>query len=144
MTPWIGVREVQAAFEKVSAQADLASREVLAKSSAVVVAAAQGNFQGAHKRGKPHVGGAAPNVVSGDLRRSIRMEPILRTGFASYMTSVGPHVIYGRRVELGYIGSGKGRGHQTTRAFPYFDPAIEATRAPIEALSVATYRKYLF
>jgi hypothetical protein len=48
-----------------------------------------------------HIGpsGSGPNVITGDLRRSISTR--VRYGFGTYIAEVGPTVVYGRAVELG-------------------------------------------
>jgi HK97 gp10 family phage protein len=142
---WQGLRSVEAAFTKVSADADTAARSIVAKGAAVVEAAAKANFQGSHKRGEPHVGGSKPNVVTGTLRRSIRTDPIVRYGLGEYGTRVAPSTVYARRVELGYPGGGKGagRGHGHTNPHPYFTPAVDSTRPQLEALAAAEWRRFL-
>lgn len=75
---------------------------------------------GTHKRGEPRVsgGGAGPNVVSGDLRRSITTE--LRLGFGSYVATVGPTMEYARQVELG------GGKWKSGVKYPYLVPAFKS------------------
>lgn len=141
--PVYGLAEVRAALEKVTREADAASRVIVVKGAAMAESAAKKNFDGSHAKGQPHVGGDKPNVVTGNLRRSITHDPVVRIGVASYGTRVGPTVIYGRRVELGYQGGGGGRGHQTTRPFPYFGPAVAATAAPLNALAYKTWAEFL-
>jgi hypothetical protein len=48
-----------------------------------------------------HIGpsGSGPNVITGDLRRSISTR--VRQGFGTYIADVGPTVVYARAVELG-------------------------------------------
>lgn len=142
---WDGLKAVEAAFTKVSADADAAARSIVAKSAAVVEAAAKANFEGAHKKGEPHVGGSKPNVVTGTLRRGIRADPVVRYGLAEYGTRVAPRVIYARRVELGYPGGGKGsgRGHGRTSPHPFFDPAVKDTKPKLEALAAAEWARFL-
>lgn len=131
---WHGLKEAYAAIDRISAQADAATREIVAKSAAVVEKAAKGNFSGSHKRGQPHVGGDRPNVVTGTLRRSIRPEPIVRVGLGEYGTTIGPRTVYARRVELGMNGKG---------AYPYFRPGVEDTKDELRAIAAETWRKFL-
>lgn len=133
--PWIGIGEVRAALKKVAAEADVTAREIVSTSASVVQKAAQANFEGSHKKGMPHVGGDKPNVVTGALRRSIRPDPVTRIGLGSYVTLIGPRTVYGRRVELGMNGS---------RAYPYFHPAVEATRDELSAAAAKIWRTHLF
>lgn len=62
---------------------------------------AQRNFIGTHAPGAWHIGGSAPNTVSGDLKRSIRAWPVVSQGPARYMVQVNPTLIYSRVIELG-------------------------------------------
>jgi hypothetical protein len=142
---WMGGAELKAALNKVAAEANLAAKTILVKSAATVVTRAQHNFQGARKYTKGprggrvltpahHTGGSKPNIITGYLRRSIHMDPIVYTGFASYSTRVGPDAIYGRRVELGFKGS---------RGYPYFEPAAVEASAEFYKIAVETWAKIL-
>ncbi|WP_161580434.1 HK97 gp10 family phage protein [Subtercola vilae] len=130
----VGVSELYAAFAKVAADSELASRLIVAKGAAMVEREAKANFQGSHKRDAPHVGGSLPNVVSGDLRRSIISTPVVRTGAFSYSAMVGPTTVYGRRVELGMNGS---------KGYPYFHPAVQKVKPLLSAMAVSTWRETL-
>lgn len=140
---WSGLDAFYKALDKVAADADVAAKEIITTASKTLTRAAQDDFSGAHKRGQPHTGGDQPNIVSGDLRRSITADPVIRQGFADYSVSVGPRMIYGRRVELGYMGDGKGPGHQSTRAFPYFTPAYERVIPQINAIATEVWGRFL-
>ncbi len=141
--PLIGAAAVRAALNKAMVGADMASREITTKGAAIVEAAAKRNFEGSHARGEPHQGGDKPNVVSGDLRRSIRHEAVARLGVASYGTVVGPSVVYGRRIELGFLGQdSRGRKYHQP-PFPYFVPAVTSTAPQLQALAAATWSRWL-
>ena len=140
--PLLGVAEVRAALEKVAAEAAAASREIVAKSAALVEAEAKKNFEGSHAKGQPHSGGSKPNVVSGDLRRSIRHEPVEPDGFG-YKTRVGPGMVYGRRVELGFTGTDSKGRHYNQPPYPYFRPAVESTAPKLELLAAEVWRRFL-
>lgn len=74
---------------------------------------------GSHKRGTKREagGGDGPNVITGNLRRSIKTE--LRQGFGSYVATVGPTMIYARQVELG------GGRWKSGVKYPYLKPALD-------------------
>jgi hypothetical protein len=64
-----------------------------------------------------------PGQITGKLRQSVRQSAARRAGFATYSTSVGPTLIYGRIQELGGI---TGRGHRTVLPpRPYLAPAAD-------------------
>jgi hypothetical protein len=127
---WVGIPEFKAAAEKLAKQADVASRMILVQSASLVVRNAQENFVGSHRRNKPHVGGSKPNVVTGQTRRSIKFEGVVRVGLATYMTRVGPTVAWGRRLELGMNGKG---------AYPYFGPAVEKSRIQFPSIASSAW-----
>lgn len=126
----LGVSEVQAAFDRVMHQVDAASKDMVAEGAALVERTAKGNFQGAHKKGQPHVGGDKPNIVTGTLRRSIRHQPIRQDGRAEFATTIGPTVIYGRRVELEY-------------GYAFFEPAVRDTREELKAIAAKHWKRAL-
>lgn len=134
----VGLRELEAALTRVGRQVEAASRGLATDGAHLVEAAAKRNFEGSHKRGEPHVGGDKPNVVTGTLRRSIRSLPPERAGVGEWVVRVGPTVVYGRRVELGYAG-GPGRGHAHTRPFPYFTPAVRSTATAVFEIARARW-----
>ena len=122
----VGLSEINAAFDKIMAETAAASRVIVAESALVVEKKAKSNFSGVHKRGQPHEGGDRPNVVTGTLRRSIGNDGIHPDGLTGASTRVGPKMIYGRRVELGYQGS---------KGYPYFSPAVTDTRDEVLAIA---------
>lgn len=129
-----GMDEFESAMRRVRAATDAASKEIVTTDAAMLTTAAQANFSGSHRRGEPHVGGAFPNIVSGDLRRSIRADPITRWADASYGTSVAPHMVYGRRVELGWQGS-------TPHAF--FQPAVSTAVKQFPKTNADIFRHHM-
>jgi hypothetical protein len=115
MTEWQGEDKLKAALDALLLRIDAASKQIVAQGSALAISAAQRNFQGTHAKGEPHVGGDLPNIVTGDLRRSISADPIRRYAVAAYSVRLGPRMVYARSVEFGYNGS---------RGYPYFTPAM--------------------
>ena len=133
---WVGIKEVQRAFDKVSAEADEAAKYALRKVGADVVKKAMGNFEGSHAKGMAHVGGDKPNIVTGNLRRSIYMESPKREG-GDWTIRVGFGAVYGMSVEFG-----NPRTH--SRAFPFFTPAVDASRPGWAGEMAAAYSKFIF
>ncbi len=110
-----GVGDFRHAMEVMVAAAAAASMLAVGEAALAIEAEAKANFSGSHRKGQPHVGGNKPNVVTGTLRRSIHVEGPLATHDGATAT-VGPSMIYGRRVELGFKGS---------TAYPYFQPGVD-------------------
>jgi hypothetical protein len=141
--PILGLREFEAALRKVAFDADEAGKIAVIKAAALVEAKTKANFEGSHKKGEPHVGGDRPNVVTGTARRSVRSDPVERLGLGDYREIVAPRARYYRRLELGYPGGTGGRGHQRTRAFPSFGPAVEDARREFPQIAADTWRGFL-
>ena len=84
-----------------------------------------GRFMAATYRIDPprHIDGGSPNgpnVITGNLRRSIRTE--VRYGFGKYIAQVGAYMEYARAVEFGLPRWKRGAG------YPYLTPAVEQMR----------------
>lgn len=135
-----GGPEFAASIERMVLRLDVAAKAIATESALTIERAAKANFEGSHAKGEPHVGGDLPNVVTGTLRRSIRHDPVRRYSYATWGTTVAPTTVYGRRVELGYSG-GSGPGHHTTRAFPYFQPAVDAAQPRIQSIAMLRWRQ---
>ena len=131
---WKGIKESTAKLEGMARDVDAAGREIVVKGAALVITYAQQNFAGAHAKGQPHIetSNGGPNIVTGDLRRSIIMDPIVRLGFSEYMTQIGPTMVYGRAVELGLKNGAN---------YPYFGPAVEKAMPEIDAISAETWAR---
>ena len=131
----LGLSEINAAFDRILLETAAASKAIVAESAAVVEAKAKSNFAGAHKRGEPHTGGSQPNVVTGTLRRSIGNDGIRVEGFGGASTRLGPRTIYARRVELGFTGTDAAGRSFAQPGYPYFGPAVRATRDEVAAIA---------
>lgn len=131
---WTGLEDLQKAMVKAGAQVDAAAAANVKIGAMTLVRDAQANFQGSHKKGEPHVGGDKPNIVTGNLRRSIMADSLRHAAMGSYTTSVGPTMKYGRRVELGLAPTGP---------YPYFGPAAAKLRAEMGAIATANWARYI-
>lgn len=117
---------------------DAATRQALLAIAARVEAAGQQIAQqgaeivrGAAMR-KLHVGFG---VVSGTMRRSHQVTAARLVGPGMWSASVGPTVIYARRFELGFVGTDSLGRRYDQRGRPYFKPAVNESRARIQALA---------
>jgi hypothetical protein len=131
---WIGMEALQEAFVRAGAQVDTAAKANVADATLRLIKDARDNFEGSHAKGQPHVGGSKPNVVTGDLRRSIMAAGMVHHGMASYSNQVAPTMRYGRRVELGLAPTG---------AYPYFGPAAAKLRSEMGAIAEANWAKHI-
>jgi len=127
---WVGMDEVMRNIADMAARAQAGAREVVVGAAAIVEAQAKANFAGHHRPGEPHVGGPGsyPNVVTGNLRRSITHTQVHQVGLATFASTVGPTAKYGRRVELEYH-------------YAYFAPALEQTRTRLQAYQLTVWNR---
>ena len=130
-----GLENLEKAVVRAGAQADAAAAANVKIASLTLVKDAQANFQGSHKKGEPHVGGNKPNIVTGNLRRSIMPDSLRHISMGAYTTNVGPTMKYGRRVELGMAPHGG--------AYPYFGPAAAKLRLEMAAVATANWARFI-
>lgn len=131
-----GMDAFRSAIAEMNVKVGLAAQANVRDGSAMVVREAMANFEGAHKKNRPRVPNSSnrPNIVTGNLRRSIRSSGITSLGGARFEATAGPTAIYGRRVELGFNNRG---------SYPFFGPAVKATRARMQAVATSNWAKYL-
>jgi len=122
----LGVAEFTAAIEAMVVAADVASREAVAAGAHLIEAETKEDLSiGSHAKGEPtsSAPGAPPDLVTGALRRSVKVEGPARVGPATWRAGVGPTAVYGRIQELGGV---TGRGGATALpARPYLGPALQ-------------------
>lgn len=116
-----GVSNFEGAVDALIVRVMLATNTGLTEAGHVVEARAKMNASG-----RP-----GPNVVTGTLRRSIHTEGPSNYGNAGRQIKIGPSVIYGRRVELGFHGDDSLGRHYATLGFPYLGPALETLRTTL-------------
>lgn len=138
----LGARELRAALTQVGVETAAAARATVVEGTSMVVAAAKRNFEGAHKKGEPHTG-LHPNVVTGNLRRSIISTPPVRVGAGEYLATAGPTQIYGRRVELGFRGEDSLGRRYDQPGYPYFGPAVDEVEPRLDVVGARNWAKFL-
>ena len=74
-----------------------------------------------------------PTRRTGNLMNSIYSDGARKTGVGRWQSQTGPHIVYGRRIELGFHGSGRWP-YYTTRPFPYMQPGIEKSIPQLDIL----------
>lgn len=136
-----GVKEVEAYFNALELRMEKAMAKVAGDSAKVIQKKARKEFRSRSGGRKDPPRPPRPTLRTGNLQKSILIDGPNRVGPASYSAKVGPTILYGRRVELGYEGGGGGRGQQTTRPFPYMGPALEKSRDEIISLYHEQVRK---
>lgn len=112
---FLNVHEFLHRMEETVAEVDKATEGFIAEGAHAIEREAKirAGAGGRHKAGTPTPAttGDGPAIITGTLRRSIHVDGPHRLGLGTYEASVGPSVIYGRRVELEYN-------------YPYLSPAL--------------------
>lgn len=121
-----GARQAAGALSAMVARQNAATRIGLGKSAHLLEREIKAQLSlGSHERGEPTTSapGEPPDLVSGDLRRSVQVEGPGPRGSGSWEVSVGPTVVYGRIQELG--GRTGRHGATVLPARPYVAPALD-------------------
>ena len=116
--------EVLAGLDLTEKKVNDAARYAIGMAAADVERQAKKNANtGSHPRGQGHIPGTGPgpNVMTGNLRRSIYSQT--KIGFAgSYVAEVGASMVYARAVEMGLPEWKSGV------KYPYLVPAVESLK----------------
>jgi hypothetical protein len=116
--------QVLAGLDLTEKKVNDAARFAIGMAAAAVERQAKKNANtGTHKRGQGHIPGTGPgpNVVTGNLRRSIYSQT--KIGFGSlYVAEVGASMVYARAVEMGLPTWKSGV------KYPYMVPAVESLK----------------
>jgi hypothetical protein len=116
--------EVLAGLDLTEKKVNDAARFAIGMAAAEVERQAKKNANtGTHRRGTPRIPGTGPgpNVMTGNLRRSIYSQT--KIGFGSvYVAEVGASMVYARAVEMGLPTWKSGV------KYPYMVPAVESLK----------------
>lgn len=137
-----GVQGLGKALEDMTFRIDNASRRIVERGGLLIANSAKRQFRGdTHALPNP----PRPTRRTGNLRDSIEVKDVTRVGPGSWKSSVGPTMIYGRRVELGgsssYMTKKGTEVHVTTRPFPYLYPGFIEAKPRLVELYNSEYRK---
>jgi phage gpG-like protein len=128
----VGVSEFKDAIDAHIARQMVATREAVAKGAHTIEAKAKDELAtSSHPKGTPTPSqpGEPPSLISGSLRRSVRVQGPTGDG-KTFIASVGPSMVYGRIQELGGTA---GHGNRLPPR-PYMKPAVEKSAAELLAL----------
>jgi phage gpG-like protein len=100
-----GIERLKAALAAKSVEVDAAAERAVTEAGHDLEASVKRSFRTAHTAGSPTPSApdTPPAVVSGTLRRSVRVTDPVRDGFGTYTLKVGPTVVYARIQELGGV-----------------------------------------
>jgi hypothetical protein len=123
---WEGVAAFKAAMDRLIAAIDMAGREVVAKGGHIIEA-----------HTKQNMSGDWPNVVSGNLRRSVQVRNVVHLGVGRWSSETAPATVYGRRIELGFKGTDSiGRSYNQAPRLP-LTKGLEQSKPELIALHKA-------
>lgn len=121
-----GVSELIGALERTARQVDAATRRATSIGAHALEKEIKKELStGSHRKGTPTLSnpGDPPDLVTGTLRRSVKVTGPLRVGRGRWEAQIGPTAVYGRIQELGGV---TGRdGATVLPARPYVRPAYE-------------------
>jgi phage gpG-like protein len=137
----LGVSEFKAAIDGHIARQLAATRVAVGKGAHLIEEKAKLELStSSHPRGTPTPSrpGEPPSLVSGTLRRSVRVQGPTNIDATSYTASVGPTAIYGRIQELG----GEAGRWSYLPPRPYMAPGITKAGPELQAIFRDAWAKW--
>ena len=132
-----GIPEFDTALDSMIVRVDNAARSFVLEGAELIKREAKNIFRtGADAKGIDSWHSTAwpvPTRRTGNLMASIYSDGARRIGSGKWESQTGPHIVYGRRIELGFHGSGRWP-YYTTRPFPYMQPGIENSIPQLDIL----------
>lgn len=135
-----GMSEFVTALKAASTAVDLATKAATAKAAHLLEAEIKTKLgQSSHQKRTPTPSrpGQPPALVTGTLRRSVKVEGPTSLGAGTYQARVGPTAVYGRVQELG-----GDTGTTVLPSRPYVQPALKELRdsSKLSAVYLAAWR----
>lgn len=128
-------------FDAFERDLNTATRTAVSKGGAVVEANIKRKATGpARWSGKPRVNHpreGGPGVVTGNLRRSVRIATVRQIGPGVWECTGGPSAVYARAIELGHP-----RWHRTA-GYPFVVPGLAESVPELRVVYVAAWRAVL-
>ena len=132
-----GIPEFDTALDSMIVRVDNAARSFVLEGAEVIKREAKNIFRtGADAKGVDSWHSTAwpvPTRRTGNLMASIYSDGARRIGSGKWESQTGPHIVYGRRIELGFHGNGHWP-YYTTRPFPFMQPGINNSIPRLDSL----------
>ena len=132
-----GILEFDTALDSMIVRVDNAARSFVLEGAEVIKREAKNIFRtGADAKGIDSWHSTAwpvPTRRTGNLMASIYSDGARRIGPGKWESQTGPHIVYGRRIELGFHGNGRWP-YYTTRPFPFMQPGIDNSIPRLDSL----------
>jgi len=129
-----GVPEFDKGMQAMHARINKAAREFVAQGGSEIAAQAKASINGNSTNKWHSTAWPVPTSRTNALRSSIELDNVKMISFGVWQSETGPrNLVYARRVELGFHGSGRWP-YYTTRAFPYLQPGLQKALPRINQL----------
>ena len=132
-----GILEFDTALDSMIVRVDNAARSFVLEGAEVIKREAQKQFSGNSTDAWHSTAWPLPTRRTGNLESSIYMDSAKEISPGVWKSTTGPHIVYGRRIELGFHGSGQWP-YFTTRPFPFMQPGIERAIPKLDSLFTET------
>jgi hypothetical protein len=132
-----GIPEFDIALDHMKAKINAAARKFVLEGAEKIKVEAQKQFSGNSSNTWNSTAWPIPTRRTGNLESSIYMDSAKEISSGVWESTTGPHIVYARRIELGFHGSGQWP-YFTTRPFPYMQPGIERAIPKLDYLFTQT------
>jgi len=132
-----GIPEFDAALDSMIIRVNMAARRFVLEGAEEIKVQAQKQFSGNSTDAWHSTAWPLPTRRTGNLESSIYMDSAKEISPGVWKSTTGPHIVYGRRIELGFHGSGQWP-YFTTRPFPFMQPGIERAIPKLDSLFTET------
>jgi len=132
-----GIPQFDKALEDIILRVNEAALEFVKRGAEEIKIAAQKRISGNSTDKWHSTAWPVPTRWTGNLANSIYMDSATSDGRGTAQSTTGPHTVYGRRIELGYHGTGQ-FPYYTTRPFPYLQPGIKDAMPALDQLFTET------
>ena len=160
----LGERKFIESIDTVIGLINEVTKDAVGRSALLVEANSKTSFGPAHKKGSRKLVQDRPQVVSGNLMRSIGVRSLSQTGEYSFEARVGPNMNYARRIELGFKGHVSGsivkaharhtqngtvyvrsylrKGYNVNQsAYPYMQPGVKKSLPEMERIFISAWTR---
>ena len=132
-----GIPEFDGSIDQMIIRVNMAARRFVLEGAEEIKIQAQKQFSGNSTDAWHSTAWPLPTRRTGNLESSIYMDSAKEISPGVWESTTGPHIVYGRRIELGFHGSGQWP-YFTTRPFPFMQPGIERAIPKLDSLFTET------
>ena len=132
-----GIPEFDGSIDQMIIRVNMAARRFVLEGAEEIKVQAQKQFSGNSTDAWHSTAWPLPTRRTGNLESSIYMDSAKEISPGVWESTTGPHIVYGRRIELGFHGSGQWP-YFTTRPFPFMQPGIERAIPKLDSLFTET------